>query len=201
VGGVVSRGVVTVTVLLRPDAIGLAWVEVKGNNVFQLSDNVDKLYGSIQNPDEGVPEMGVSASSSGAGMMDVFIGSADGDGWQFILPATHWASHMPSGLFWVHKNSIPAPTIAGLQRRQGHAIIYVFGGENVVSGAVVKQLNNYGVVQRINADDPVAFNTPNPTTPQNISVAFAKMYDPTGNVGWGILGRRGNQRLGAVRRR
>jgi hypothetical protein len=169
-------------------AIGVKWVAVTGNNVFELSNNVDKLYGSIQNPDEGVPEMGVSASSSGAGMEDVLIGSADGKGWQFILPATHWASHMPSGLLWVHKNSIPAPTIAALKRRNGHAIIYVWGGANVVSGPVVKQLNQYGSVQRITADDPVAFNTPNPTTPQNISVAFAKMFDGTGNVGWGILG-------------
>jgi hypothetical protein len=169
-------------------AIGLAFVEVTGQDVFTLSNNVDKLYGSIQNPDEGVPEMGVSASSSGAGMEDVFIGSADGNGWQFILPATHWASHMPSGLLWVHKDSIPAPTIAALERRNGHAIIYVWGGADVVSGSVVKQLNNYGSVQRITADDPVAFNTPNPTTPENISVAFAKMFDATGNVGWGILG-------------
>jgi hypothetical protein len=169
-------------------AIGLAFVEVTGENVFTLSNNVDKLYGSIQNPDEGVPEMGVSASSSGAGMEDVFIGSADGNGWQFYLPATHWASHMPTGLLWVHQNSIPAPTIDALKRRNGHALIYVFGGSGQVSASVIKELNNYGSVQRINADDPVAFNTPNPTTPQNISVAFSKMYDPTGNVGWGILG-------------
>jgi hypothetical protein len=169
-------------------AAGLTFTEVTGSDVFSLSNNVDKLYGSIQNPDEGVPEMGVSASSSGAGMEDVFIGSADGNGWQFMLPVTHWASHMPSGLLWVHKDSIPQPTIDALQRRNGHALIYVFGGSDVVSGSVVKTLNQYGSVQRVTADDPVAFNTPNPTTPQNISVAFAKMYDPTGNVGWGIVG-------------
>jgi hypothetical protein len=169
-------------------AIGLKFVDVTGNDVFELSNNVDKLYGRIQNPDEGVPQMGVSASSSGNGMEDVFIGSADGNGWQFYLPATHWASHMPTGLLWVHQNSIPAPTIDALKRRNGHALIYVFGGSGQVSASVIKELNNYGSVQRINADDPVAFNTPNPTTPQNISVAFSKMYDPTGNVGWGILG-------------
>jgi hypothetical protein len=169
-------------------AIGVAWVEVTGSDVFTLSNNIDKLYGSIQNPDEGVPQMGVSASSSGNGMQDVFIGSADGNDWQFYLPATHWASHMPTGLLWVHRDSIPAPTVDALQRRNGHALIYVFGGPGQVSGAVVKALNQYGVVQRIDADDPVAFNTPATTTPENISVAFAKMYDPTGNVGWGILG-------------
>jgi hypothetical protein len=170
-------------------AIGLKWQTVTGGDVFTLSDNVDKLYGSIQNPDEGVPEMGVSASSSGAGMEDVLIGSADGNDWQFILPATHWASHMPSGLLWVHRTgAIPAPTIDALQRRNGHAIIYVYGGPDQVSGPVVKALNQYGSVQRITADDPVAFNQPPTTTPENISVAFAKMFDGTGNVGWGILG-------------
>jgi hypothetical protein len=169
-------------------AIGMKFRSVTGSDVFELSNNVDKLYGSIQNPDEGVPSMGVSASSSGNGMEDVFIGSADGNDWQFYLPATHWSSHMPSGLLWVHRNSIPQPTIEALKRRNGHALIYVWGGPNQVSGPIIKQLNQYGSVQRIDADDPVAFNTPATTTPVNIALAFAKMHDPTGNVGWGELG-------------
>jgi hypothetical protein len=169
-------------------AIGMTFTTVTGGNAFELSNNVDKLYGRIQNPDEGVPQMGVSASSSGNGMQDVFIGSADGTDWQFYLPATHWASHMPTGLLWVHRNSIPQPTIDAIRRRNGHALIYVWGGPNQVSASVIKQLNQYGVVQRIDADDPVAFNTPATTTPVNISIAFAKMFDPTGGVGWGELG-------------
>jgi hypothetical protein len=169
-------------------AIGLTFLEVTGADVFELSNNIDKLYGSIQNPDEGVPQMGISASSSGNGMQDVFIGSADGNDWQFYLGATHWASHMPTGLLWTHRDSIPAPTIKALKRRNGHALIYVWGSAAQVSASVIKQLNKYGVVQRIDADDPVAFNTPAVTTPVNISIAFAKMFDPSGNVGWGELG-------------
>jgi hypothetical protein len=169
-------------------AIGVKYVTVTGSDPFTLADNVDKLYGSIQNPDLGVPQMGGSASSSGNGVQDVFVGSADGTDWQYYLPATHWASHMPTGLLWSHRNSLPAPTIDALKRRNGHALIYVFGGPSQVSAAVVKQLSQYGAVQRITADDPVAFNTPATTTPENISVAFAKMHDPAGDVGWGILG-------------
>jgi hypothetical protein len=176
------------TVEQQLTAIGLKWFAVTGGDVFQLSNNIDKLYGSIQNPDEGVPQMGVSASSSGNGMQDVFVGSADGNDWQYYLGATHWASHMPTGLLWVHRNSIPQPTIDAIQRRNGHALIYVWGGPNQVSASVIKQLNQYGVVQRIDADDPVAFNTPATTTVTNIALAFAKMYDPTGNVGWGEMG-------------
>jgi hypothetical protein len=168
--------------------IGLTFVEVTGNDVFELSDNIDKLYGSIQNPDLGVPQMGVSASSAGNGMEDVFIGSADGKDWQFYLPATHWASHMPTGLLWVHRDSVPAPTIAALERRGGDALIYVFGGPDQVSPAVVKELSKYGSIQRIDADDPVAFNTPAVTTPENMALAFAKMWDPSGMVGWNIMG-------------
>jgi hypothetical protein len=168
--------------------IGLKWVEVTGSDVFELSNNIDKLYGSIQNPDIGVPQMGVSASSAGNGMMDVFVGSADGNDWQFYLPATHWSSHMPTALLWTHRDSLPAPTIDALKRRMGHAQIYVFGGKNQVSASVVKQLFQYGAVQRINADDPVAFNTPPTEDPFNMAVAFAKMWDPSGMVGWNILG-------------
>ncbi len=168
--------------------IGVKFVAVTGGDVFELANNVDKLYGSIQNPDEGVPQMETSASTGGNGAEDVLIGSADGNDWQFYLPATHWASHMPAGLLWVHRNSIPQPTIQALKRRNGHALIYVYGGEGQVSASVMKTLNQFGSVTRIDADDAVAFNTPATTTPFNTAVAFAKMWDPTGMVGWNILG-------------
>jgi hypothetical protein len=168
--------------------IGMTSVSVTGADVFELSNNIDILYGRIQNPDEGVPQMETSASTGGNGAENVLIGSADGKDWQFFLPATHWASHMPSGMLWVHRDSIPAPTVAALQRRNGRALIYVFAGEPQVSASVIKQLNQYGSVTRINADDAVAFNTPAQTTPSNLAVAFSKMWDPTGMVGWSILG-------------
>ena len=57
--------------------------------------------------------------------MDVFIGSVDGNSWQYVLPATHFSSHMAVAIPWVHADSIPQPTIDVLTRRMGHAMIYV----------------------------------------------------------------------------
>ncbi|HWE61217.1 MAG TPA: hypothetical protein VHB98_05860, partial [Chloroflexota bacterium] len=127
---------------------------------FTLANNIDKVYGSIENPDTGVPQMETSASTGGNGVMDVYIGSADGNSWQYILPATHFVSHMPGGLLWVHKNSVPAPTITALKRRMGRAMIYVFGGPSQVSASVIRTLNQYGAVTRITNDDGVAYNAP-----------------------------------------
>jgi hypothetical protein len=168
--------------------IGLTYIEVTGGDVFELANNIDILYGGIQNPDEGVPQMETSASTGGNGAEVVLIGSADGEDWKYYLPATHWASHMPAGLLWVHRDSIPEPTIQALERRNGRALIYVYGAAAQVSVDVMMQLNQYGSVTRIDADDAVAFNTPAVTTPFNTAVAFAKMWDPTGMVGWNILG-------------
>lgn len=166
--------------------MGLDYTSITAPNAFELANKIDAYYGQIQNPDLGVPTMGTSASSSGNGIMDVMIGSVNA--WQYILPATHWVSHMPSGLLWVTKNSIPAPTIAALKRRQGHAIIYVWGGHNQISRSVVRQLAQYGSVQRITNNDPVAYNRPPVDTPMATSIAFAKMWDPVGMVGWNITG-------------
>ena len=161
-------------------AIGMKYYEVTGSDVPQLADNVDKLYGSISNPDFGVATM--------PGMEDVVIGSMDGKDWQYTLPATHWVAHMPTGLFWVHRNSIPASTIDALKRRAGKARIYLFGGANQISASVAKQLYQYGEVIRVTNDDPVAFNAPAPDSPEATALAFSKMWDPAGMFGWKITG-------------
>jgi hypothetical protein len=70
----------------------------------------------------------------------------------------------------------------------GHAQIYVWGGPNQVSAQVVQQLNQYGTVTRITNDDAVAYNAPPTDDPTSTSIAFAKMWDPMGMVGWNITG-------------
>jgi hypothetical protein len=162
-------------------AIGLKYVEVKGGSVPQIADNVDKLYGSIENPDTGVANMG-------NGMENVMIGSMDGKDYQYLLPATHWVSHMASGLLWVSRNSVPSATIDALKRRNGQARIYLFGGPNQISHSVAKQLAKYGTVLRITNDDIVAFNADPKDNPVDTAIAFAKMWDPMGMVGWKITG-------------
>jgi hypothetical protein len=160
-------------------SIGMKYVSVTGGDIPTLADNVDKLYGSIEDPDTGVPTMPG---------YNVAIGSMDGKDWQYLLPATHWVAHMPTGLLWVHKGSVPQPTIDALKRRGGMGNIYLFGGPNQISGSVAKQLAQYGRIVRVTNDDPVAFNKPPVDSPEATAIAFAKFYDPMGMFGWKITG-------------
>jgi hypothetical protein len=160
-------------------AMGLKYATVTAPSIPALANTVDQLYGSIQNPDTGVPAMD-------NGMENVMVGSMQS--YQYLLPATHWVAHMASGLLWVNQNSVPAATITALQRRHGQARIYLFGGPRQISGAVASQLSQYGTVIRVTNNDNVAFNA-NPTdTPVDTAIAFAKMWDGAGEVGWKITG-------------
>ena len=161
--------------------IGVRYTSVTADSTPDLANKVDQLYGSIENPDTGVPSMG-------NGSENVMIGSMDGTDYQYLLPTTHWVSHMASGLQWVHKDSVPQATIDALKRRDGQARIYLFGGPEQISSNVANQLGQYGTVMRVTNNDIVAFNA-NPTdTPVDTALAFAKMYDPMGMVGWSING-------------
>jgi cell division septation protein DedD len=91
-------------------AIGIKWFEVTAPTIPALANKVDALYGSITNPDTGVAQMA-------NGAMTVMIGSLDA--YPFVLPATHWVTHMPTALQWVRKNSVPPATIDALERRLG----------------------------------------------------------------------------------
>jgi hypothetical protein len=163
------------------DAIGLKYVTVTAGSIPDLANAVDQLYGSISNPDTGVPGMDNNA-------LDVVVGSMDGTDYRFLLPATHWVSHMPTGLFWVTKDSVPQGTINALKRRNGLARIYLFGGPGQISSAVTRQLVQYGKIIRVTNDDPVAFNAPPPESPIDTAIAFSKMWDGTGEMGWKITG-------------
>jgi hypothetical protein len=160
-------------------AIGIKWFEVTAPTIPALANKIDKLYGSITNPDTGVAQMA-------NGAMTVMIGSLDA--YPFVLPATHWVTHMPTALQWVRKNSVPPATIDALQRRLGDAMIYLFGGPNQISSSVARELDKYGNVQRITNDDVVAYNTPPTDDPVQTAIAFNKMWDSAGMVGWKITG-------------
>jgi hypothetical protein len=161
--------------------LGLKYATVTAPNVPALANTVDKLYGSIANPDTGVPTMT-------GGMANVMIGSMDGEDYKYVLPATHWVSHMATGLLWTHRDSLPHATIDALERRGGMANIYLWGGPGQISSKVARRLSKYGTVSRITTDDPVAFNQPPKDDPIDTAIAFAKMWDPNGMVGWKITG-------------
>jgi hypothetical protein len=165
--------------------LGLKYETVEAGDPYELANRVDRLYGSIQNPDQGYPIMSNSATGEGSSTADVVIGNPSR--WRYILPATHWVSHMPTGLLWATQNSLPQATIEALQRREGNAQIYIFGGPNIVSSSVFRQLSKYGHVSRITEDDGVAYNNPVPNKPLTTSLAFSKMWDPVGMMGWNIV--------------
>ncbi|MDX6569921.1 MAG: hypothetical protein QOH15_2499 [Gaiellales bacterium] len=160
-------------------AIGVKYVTVTAGSVPDLANKVDQLYGSIQNPDTGVPVMD-------NGMANVVIGSTDA--YQYLLPATHWVAHMATGLFWVTKTSVPQATIDALKRRNGQARIYLFGGPDQISSSVASKLAQYGSVIRVTNDDNVAYNAPPTDTPEDTAIAFSKMWDSAGEMGWKITG-------------
>ncbi|MEA2442942.1 MAG: hypothetical protein QOJ12_234 [Thermoleophilales bacterium] len=167
------------TVERQLKAMGLKYATVTAPNVPALANTVDKLYGSIQNPDTSVPIMD-------NGAMNVMVGSMQS--WKYLLPATHWVAHMSSGLLWVNKDSIPQATIEALKRRNGRARIYLFGGAQQISGPVAKQLMRYGDVMRITNDDIFAFNAVPANHPVDTAIVFSKMWDAAGEVGWKITG-------------
>jgi len=170
------------------DELGLKYQAITASDDFELANQIDIVYGKIQNPPSGVPQMEGSATFGGNGIQDVFIGSTSA--YEFVLPITHWVSHMPGGIFWVDPTSdtLPAPTVEALKRRNGQAMIYVMGGPEQVSDALVSLLLPYGAVTRLTNDDAVAFNAPSPFTPEAVAVAFAQMWDPMGMVGWNAVG-------------
>jgi hypothetical protein len=182
----VVGGAANPDVLAALGELGLKYETVTAPDAAMLADKVDQLYGSIANPDQGFPIMSTSATGEGSTIADVVIGSVSS--WQYLLPATHWVSHMPTALLWVTQDSVPQPTIDALKRRMGHAQIYVYGGPSVVSSKVVRELANYGMVSRITEDDGVAYNNPVPNTPVTTALAFSKMWDPVGMMGWNIVG-------------
>jgi hypothetical protein len=120
------------------------------------------------------------------GAQDVMIGSLTD--YRYLLPATHWVAHMASGLLWVDRNSVPAATRDALKRRHGQARIYLFGGPHQISAHVAGQLSHYGTVMRVTNDDNVVFNADPKDTAIDTAIAFAKMWDPAGMVGWKITG-------------
>jgi hypothetical protein len=162
--------------------LGLKYETVTAPDPATLADAVDQLYGSIENPDTGVANMG-------NGMENVMVGSMDGKDYEYLLPATHWVAHMASGLLWVSKDSVPQGTMEALRRRNVTAArIYVFGGPGQISAPVIRTLTRFGTVLRVTNDDEVAFNAPPTDTAVDTAIVFSKMWDNIGQMGWKITG-------------
>jgi hypothetical protein len=70
----------------------------------------------------------------------------------------------------------------------GMARIYLFGGPNQISRSVAAELSRYGTVVRVTNDDNLAFNADPKDSAIDTAIAFAKMWDSAGEVGWKITG-------------
>ena len=170
--------VATDAVRKQLDSAGLNHTSITGEDLYELTNNIDRFYGQVQYGDLGVPVMGNGAAN-------VFV--ANVNAWEFMLPITHWASHVPSAELWVDDNGIPEGTRKALERRNGDARIYVMGGADQISTETVKELSQYGKVIRITANNVITHNAPIENTPMNVSLQFSEMWDGSGQVGWNIL--------------
>lgn len=174
-------------VLGELEAMSLKTRSITAPNAYALAERIDASYGRIQFPDTGVTTMMDNSADGGNGVMNVFIGNAQEP--KFMLPIVAWASHLPSSILWASDaDTLPAATIAALARRNGNATIYVMGGPDQISRALSKRLAQYGAVARVTTDDSTASNIPLVPTPVTTSVAFARMWDPVGLVGWNMVG-------------
>ena len=170
--------VATDAVRRQLDAAGLTHHSITGSDLYDLTDKIDAFYGQVQNGTLGIPTMGNGAAN-------VFI--AHRDRWQFMLPITHWASHMPAGVLWVDDNGVPEATGRAIQRRGNNARIYVMGGPDQISNETARELANYGTMIRITDNNVITHNEPIQNTPVETAIQFSKMWEPAGEVGWNIL--------------
>ncbi len=105
----------------------------------------------------------------------VIIGSMEESAKEYTITAANWISHMNESLLYVSSDGIPEETKEALALREGSAKIYVLGSENVIKNEVIDELNEYGVVERIEGDSAVSQ-----------SIAMAAYKDESTGFGWGI---------------
>ncbi|KHF40001.1 hypothetical protein [Halalkalibacter okhensis] len=104
----------------------------------------------------------------------VIIGSSEEKAKEYTIPVGNWIAHMNESLLYVEKETIPQETIKALEKREGEAVIYIVGPEEMISEKVASQLGEYGTVQRISGHTSI-----------DQSIAFSTFKDDN-NFGWGI---------------
>jgi hypothetical protein len=149
-----------------PKPSGLHSASVGGANPYTLAAGIDRF----------------ESAAAGRPSADVVIASADNSA--YAMPAAGWAAESGDPVLFVSSSGVPAATSQALLSHN-HPHIYVLGPASVIPDAVLKQLDKYGSVKRVGAQDPAAN-----------SVAFATYRDPPcspgqcahvpGSFGWAI---------------
>jgi hypothetical protein len=132
-----------------PAVKGLRGAAISGNGPYALAAAIDKF---------------ASAAAGNAATPDVVIASADDPA--YAMPAAGWAAESGDPVLFVNSTGIPAPTVSALKSDQ-KPHIYVLGPPSVIPDTILTQLQQYGTVARVGAQDPAAN-----------SVAFAVYRDP-----------------------
>jgi len=131
-----------------PAAKGLRSAAIAATGPYALTAAIDKF----------------ATAASGNPVSDVVIASADDPA--YAMPAAGWAAESGDPVLFVNSTGIPSATASALQSDQ-MPHIYVLGPPSVIPNTILTQLQKYGTVARVGAQDPAAN-----------SVAFAVYRDP-----------------------
>lgn len=132
--------------------------ELDGKNPARFAADIDSYFSEIITD---VPE-------------SVIVASSEEEAKHYSLIASNWIAHMNESLLYVDNSGVPEETIEALEKRDGHAKIYVLGSEEVIEGVTLDALSEFGSVERIDGE-----------TPAEMAIEFAKFRDPDTSVGWG----------------
>jgi hypothetical protein len=150
-----------------PAVKGLRGATISGNDPYTLAAAIDKF----------------ASAAAGKASPDVVIASTDDPA--YAMPAAGWAAESGDPILFVSSTGIPAATQQALVSDQ-MPHIYVLGPPSVIPDTILTQLQKYGTVARVGAQDPAAN-----------SVAFAVYRDPAcpvnqpcahvpGSFGWAM---------------
>jgi hypothetical protein len=131
-----------------PAAKGLRSAAIAATGPYALTAAIDKF----------------ATAASGNPVSDVVVASADDPA--YAMPAAGWAAESGDPVLFVNSTGIPSATASALQSDQ-MPHIYVLGPPSVIPNTILTQLQKYGTVARVGAQDPAAN-----------SVAFAVYRDP-----------------------
>ncbi len=129
-----------------PAVKGLRSAAISGANPYALAAAIDTF------------------ASAGKPSPDVVIASSEDPA--YAMPAAGWAAESGNPILFVSATGIPAATQQALESDQ-MPHIYVLGPPSVIPDTILTQLQKYGTVARVGAQDPAAN-----------SVAFAVYRDP-----------------------
>jgi hypothetical protein len=127
--------VIRVGAVARPG--GFRATDLGGRDYAELARAIDRLH----------------TVAAGDASKAVVVASAERP--EFAMPAAGWAAKSGSPVLWVTRDQVPAATreaIADHSRPR----IWVLGPKEVISDAVLEQLDELGTARRVGAPDPAA---------------------------------------------